>query len=92
MPTPGFVIDFTERYRRISEGVAILRLSSDDEIASEIPAEEKVIAELSLSEQRFEAFDLLCEFARRGREEKYPDIEHFRTAAMKVAGFDPQTL
>ena len=88
----GFVIDFTERCRRISDGIAVLRLSSGDEISLPIPAEHKIVAALAVSVQRFDAFDLLCEFVRRAREENHPDISKFRMAALRVAGFDPNTL
>jgi hypothetical protein len=69
----GFVIDFTERFRRVSEGIATLQLSSGDEISVQIPAEHKIITALALSVLRFDAFDLLCDFVRRGREERHPD-------------------
>jgi hypothetical protein len=88
----GFVIDFTERYRRVSAGIAVLQLSSGDEISVPIPAEYEIISALSLSEQRFDAFDLLCAFVRRGREEHHPDFANFRIAALRVAGFAPETL
>jgi hypothetical protein len=42
--------------------------------------------------QRFDAFDLLCNFVRRGREENHLDVAKFRIAALRVAGFDPETL
>jgi hypothetical protein len=88
----AFVIDFTERFRRVSEGIAILQLSSGDEISVQIPAEHKIVTALALSVQRFDAFDLLCEFVRRAREENHSDLLKFRIAALKVAGFDPETL
>ena len=88
----AFVIDFTERFRRISEGIGILQLSSGDEIGVEIPAEAKIINALALSVVRFDAFDLLCDFVVRGREETHSDIEKFRMAALRVAGFDPHQL
>jgi len=83
----GFVIDFTERFRRVSEGLAILRLSSGDEIELPVPAEHEIISKLSPLEQRFDAFDLLCEFVRRAREEQHRDLLRFRKAALRVAGF-----
>lgn len=88
----GFVIDYTERFRRISDGVAILRLSSGDEISVQIPAEDEIVAALATSVQRFDAFDLVCEFVRRGREEGHHDVGKFRTAALRVAGFDPAKM
>jgi antitoxin component of MazEF toxin-antitoxin module len=86
----GFVIDYTERFRRVSEGLAVLQLSSGDEIELPVPAEHEIISKLSPSEQRFDAFELLCEFVRRAREDQHPDILRFRKAALKVAGFDPE--
>ena len=88
----AFVIDFTERFRRISEGIGILQLSSGDEISVEIPAEAKIISALALSVQRFDAFDLLCDFVLRCRQENRPDGERFRGAALRVAGFDLEAL
>jgi len=88
----AFVIDFTERFRRISEGAGVLRLSSGDEISVQIPAEAQIISALALSVQRFDAFDLLCDFVRRARQENHPGIEEFRMAALKVAGFEPDKL
>jgi hypothetical protein len=88
----AFVIDFTERFRRIAEGLGILRLSSGDEISVQIPAEAQIISALALSVQRFDAFDLLCDFVVRARQENHPDTEKFRMAALKVAGFDPDKL
>jgi hypothetical protein len=88
----AFVIDFTERFRRISEGIGILQLSSGDEISVQIPAEAKIVSALALSVQRFDAFDLLCNFVLRCRQEGRPDIEKFRMAALKVAGFEPDKL
>lgn len=88
----AFVIDFTERFRRISEGIGILQLSSGDEISVEIPAEARIISALALSVQRFDAFDLLCDFVLRCRQENHPDGERFRGAALRVAGFDPEAL
>jgi hypothetical protein len=88
----GFVIDYTERYRRISEGIGILRLSSGDEISVQIPAEHEIIAALGTSAQRFDAFDLLCEFVIRARDESCPDVAKFRNAALEVAGFDLQKM
>lgn len=88
----GFVIDYTERFRRISEGIGILRLSSGDEISVQIPAEHEIIAALGTSVQRFDAFDLLCEFVIRARDESCPDVAKFRNAALEVAGFDLQKL
>ncbi len=88
----GFVIDYTERFRRISEGIGILRLSSGDEISVQIPAEHEIVAALATSLQRFDAFDILCEFVRRGREENHSDVQKFRMAALRVAGFDPEKL
>ena len=85
----AFVIDFTERFRRISEGIGILQLSSGDEITVQIPAEAKIISALAQSVQRFDAFDLLCNFVLRFRRENHPDIEKFRMAALRVAGFEP---
>jgi hypothetical protein len=43
----AFVIDFTERFRRIAEGLGILRLSSGDEISVQIPAEAQIISALA---------------------------------------------
>ena len=88
----AFVIDFTERFRRISEGIGILQLSSGDEVSVQIPAEAKIISALALSVQRFDAFDLLCDFVLRCRQQNHPDIEKFRMAALRVAGFDPDKL
>jgi hypothetical protein len=88
----GFVIDYTERFRRISDGIAVLQLSSGDEIELPVPAEHEIISKLSPSEQRFDAFELLCEFVRRAREEQHPDRLRFRKAALRVAGFDPEKL
>ncbi len=88
----GFVIDFTERFRRISEGIGILRLSSGDEISVQIPAEHEIVAALGTSLQRFDAFDLLCEFVVRAREESRSDVVKFRDAALQVAGFDPEKM
>jgi hypothetical protein len=88
----GFVIDYTERFRRISEGIGILRLSSGDEISVQIPAEHEIVAALGTSLQRFDAFDLLCEFVIRAREESRPDVVKFRNAALEVAGFDLQNM
>jgi len=88
----AFVLDFTERFRRISEGIGILQLSSGDEISVEIPAEAKIINALALSVERFVAFDLFCEFVLRCRHESHPDLDRFRMAALKVAGFDPDKL
>jgi hypothetical protein len=88
----AFVIDFTERVRRISEGIGILQLSSGDEISVRISAEAQVISALAFSVQRFDAFDLLCEFMLRARQENHPRIEKFRMAALKVAGFEPDKL
>jgi len=88
----AFVIDFTERFRRISEGVGVLRLSSGDEISVQIPAEAQVIGALALSVQRFDAFDLLCDFVVTARQENRAGIEKLRMAALKVAGFEPDKL
>ena len=88
----AFVIDFTERFRRISEGIGILQLTSGDEITVEIPAEAKFISALALSVQRFDAFDLLCDFVLRCRQESHPDLKKFRMAELRVAGFDPDKL
>ncbi|HEX8926937.1 MAG TPA: hypothetical protein VF786_14150 [Terriglobales bacterium] len=88
----GFVIDYTERFRRISEGIGILRLSSGDEISVQIPAEHEIVAALGTSLQRFDAFDLLCEFVIRYREESHSDVVKFRNAALEVAGFDLQKM
>ena len=88
----GFVIDYTERFRRISEGIGILRLSSGDEISVQIPAEHEIVAALGTSLQRFDAFNLLCEFVVRSREESRSDVVKFRNAALEVAGFDPTRL
>ncbi len=88
----GFVIDFTERFRRVSDGVAVLRLSSGDEIGVQIPAGHEIVAALATSLQRFDAFDLVCEFVCRAREENHSDVSKFRTAALRVAGFDPAML
>ncbi len=88
----GFVIDYTERFRRISEGIGILRHSSGDEISVQIPAEHEIIAALGTSLQRFDAFDLMCDFVIRAREESHPDVAKFRNAALRVAGFDPERM
>lgn len=88
----AFVIDFTERFRRISEGIGILELSSGDEISVQIPAEAKIISALALSVERFNAFDLLCELVLRCRQENHPDVVKLRMAALRVAGFDSDQL
>ena len=88
----GFVIDYTERFRRISDGIATLQQSSGDEISVQIPAEAKIVSALATSIQRFDAFDLMCEFVRRGRTESRGDVDSFRAAALRVAGFDPERL
>ncbi len=88
----GFVIDYTERFRRISDGIGILRLSSGDEISVQIPAEQEIVAALGTSVQRFDAFALLCEFVIRSREESHSDVVKFRNAALEVAGFDLQKM
>ena len=85
----GFAIDFTERFRWVSEGLVILRLSGGDEIELPVPAEHQIISKLSPSEQRFDAFDLLSEWVSRAREEQHRDLLSFRMAALRVAGFDP---
>ena len=88
----AFVIDFTERFRRVAEGIGILQLSSGDEISVQIPAEAQIISALALSIQRFDAFDLLCSFVVRDRQENRPGVTEFRMAALKVAGFDHEKL
>lgn len=88
----GFVIDYTEQFRRISEGIGILRLSSGDEISVQIPAEHEIVAALGTSGQRFDAFDLLCEFVVRARDDSRPDVVKFRNAALEIAGFDPKKM
>ena len=88
----GFVIDYTERFRRISESIGILRLSSGDEISVQIPAEHEIVAALGTSLQRFDGFDLLCQFVVRARAENHFDVMKFRNAALRVAGFDPEKM
>jgi antitoxin component of MazEF toxin-antitoxin module len=85
----SFVLDYTERLRRISEGIAILQLLSGDEITVQIPTEDEIVVTLDRPVQRFYAFDLLCEFVRRARSENHPNVADFRKAALRVAGVDP---
>jgi hypothetical protein len=42
--------------------------------------------------QRFDAFDLLCQFVVCAREESDFDVMKFRNAALRVAGFDPEKM
>lgn len=60
--------------------------------ASQIPAEHEIVAALGTSLQRFDAFDLLCEFVIRSRQESHSDVVKFRSAALEVAGFDLQEM
>jgi hypothetical protein len=85
----AFVVDFTERFRGISEGIGILQLSSGNEISVQIPAEAKILSALALWVQRFDAFDLLCDLVLRSRQENHPDVETFRMASLRAAGFEP---